>query len=405
MSEIKRTHPKGVIAKIIKAYRAGRLIPALIIVAKRYLKSLKYVFYNPASDNVVLHSPDYIQPSKDMDEIEIVKRVFKSFKKMKEDQQRDSDLYLPSSLWQQTLDVSYSYFDDALKTDDIDKFHFFLSNFGSWKEYHGTESNMLIRDNMKNLAGRRYLKNVIFYQNLKNWQWIYNSRKPVSSLSYPTHGNQSGSYIDKKFVGAGSFGSEFYGSMLTGLLDDLDRPIVADLGAGYGKLAFFTLRDVDDSCFIDFDLPETLCLAAYFLMKTWPNKKVLLYGEEKYSEKSHSKYDLIFMPPSEIENIGQNSIDLFINKNSLGEMTGKAAKNYVNFITLSTKYFFHMNHDNYPNIYSDNSPGLLGHQYPVPNDKFKLLFRQPDVWHAIDGLKDINTDIFMYLYERRAGGK
>jgi len=390
------------LSKIKKAYSEGRLIPALKTTINPYLRGLKYVVYDPASNNVVLHSPDYIEPSKDTSEMEVVKRIFQSYKKMKKDQQKASDLYLPSSLWQQQIDISFSSLTDALLSNDLDKFHFFLSNFGSWKQNTGIESNMLIRDKMKTLIGRRYLKNEIFYKNFKNWKWIYNNRKSISSLTYPTYGNQSGAYIDKTFVGAGSFGNQHYGSILSGLLDDVKRPVVADLGGGYGKLAFFTLRDMSDSCFVDFDLPETLCLAAYFLMKSWPNKKVLLYGEEKYSEKSHSKYELIFMPSSEIENIGKNSIDLFINKNSLGEMTSKAAKNYVHHITNSTRYFFHMNHDIFPNVYSDNSPGLLGYEYPVPKDKFKLLFRYPDIWHVLYGGKiDYYMDIFLYLYERR----
>ena len=64
-----------------------------------------------------------------------------------------------------------------------------------------------------------------------------------------------------------------------------------------------------------------------------------------------------------------------------------------------------MNHDIFPEIYSDNLPGLLGHEYPIPIDKFKLLFRYPDIYHAIEGLKDINTDIFIYLYEKRMNEK
>jgi hypothetical protein len=392
-----------IISKIKKAHKAGRLIPALKSRINLYAQGFKYIIHDPASDNVVLHSPDYLEPSKDKSEIEVVERIFQSFKKMKNDQQKVSELYLPSSLWQQHIDVNYSYFTDALQSNDIDKFHFFLSNFGSWKQNHGIESNMLIRDNMKTLIGRRYLKNVIFYKNLKNWQWFYNSRKPVSCLTYPTHGNQSGAYIEDTFVGVGSFFNEIYGSILNGLLDDIERPVVADLGAGYGKLAYFILRDMKDSCFIDFDLPETLCLAAYYLMKSWPEKRTLLYGEQEYSEKSHNNYDLIFMPSYEIENVGNNSIDLFMNKNSLGEMTRDAATNYIHHVANTTRYFFHMNHDNFPNVYSDNSPGPLGYEYPVPKDKFKLLFRYPDVGHMLyQGKLDYDMDIFLYLYERRS---
>ena len=393
---------KEILSKIKKAHIEGKLFPALKSRATPYLQGLKYIIHDPASNKVVFHCPDYLEPSKDSTEVEIVERIFQSFRKMKDNQKKVSDLYLPSSLWQKQLDTSYSYLSDGLQSNDLEKFYFFLSNFGTWKKYHGIESTTLIRNNMKTLIRRRYLKNVIFYKNLKNWQWIYNNRKSVSSLTYPTHGNQSGAYIDKVFVGVGSFFNEIYGSILSGLLDDIERPIVADLGAGYGKLAYFTLRDIKNSCFIDFDLPETLCLAAYYLMKSWPNKKTLLYGEEEYSEKIHSQYDLIFMPSYEIANVGQNSIDIFINKNSLGEMAREAATNYVNYIANSTRYFFHMNHDIFPNVYSDGSLGLLGYEYPVPKDKFKLLFRYPDVGHMLyQGKLDYNMDIFLYLYERR----
>ena len=182
------------------------------------------------------------------------------------------------------------------------------------------------------------------------------------------------------------------------------RPVYAELGAGYGKLAYFVLRDIQRSCFIDFDLPETLSLASYYLMKCWPEKKALLYGENEYSENSHEEYDLIFMPAFEIEKVGENSVDMFVNKNSLGEMTRESAQNYLSYITNSTKYFFHINHEIRPNIYSDDTPGLLGHEYPVPKDRLKLLFRYPDVGHLINqGKVDFNMDIFLYLYEKRSG--
>ena len=210
----------AVLSKIKKAHREGRLIPTLKSRITPYSQGLKYIFHDPASKNVILHSPNYVEPSKDKSEMEVVERIFQSFKKMKDDQQKVSNFYLPSSLWQKQLDVSYSYFADALQSNDKDRFHFFLSNFGSWKQYHGVESTTLIRDNMKTLIGRRYLKNFIFYKNLKNWRWIYNNRKPVSCLTYPAHGNQSGAYIDNTFVGVGSFFNEIN-----------DAPVVVSFGS------------------------------------------------------------------------------------------------------------------------------------------------------------------------------
>ncbi len=392
----------SIFSKLIKAKREGRLFLALKSRILPILLGLKYTFHDPAANNIILISPDYIEPSKDKIELEVVDRIFQSFKKMKKDQKNVSKIYLPSSLWQQQIDHSYSYFSEALKSNNLDKFHFFLTNFGSWKQYHGVESSTLIKNKMRTIIGRRYLKNVVFNNALKNWKWLYNNRKNVSSLTYPRHGNQVGALIDNNFVGVGSFFNEVYGSLLGELIDDVPRPVIAELGAGYGKLAYFTLRSMNSSCYLDFDLPETLCLAAYYLMKSWPYKKVLLYGEEEYSIKSHDKYELIFMPSYEIEKLCNNSVDLFINKNSLGEMTREATANYVRHIASSTRYFFHMNHDVFPNVYNDDSAGLLAHEYPIPKDMFKLIFRYPDMGHIMHhGKVDYYMDIFIYLYERR----
>jgi putative sugar O-methyltransferase len=392
----------NIILKVNNAYKQKRLFLSIRNHLKVYFQYIKYFFYNPAPNNFRIHAPDYVDPSKDNKELELVERIFNSFKKMKDDQKQAQSFYTPSSLWQQQLDESYSYFADSLESDNLEKFHYFLTNFGSWKKYHGIESNVLIQKNAKSFFKKRYLLNAIFYRKFKNWKWSLNQNKSISKLSYPMHGNQSGAFIGDNFVGVGSFSSEIYGSLLAGLVDDIKRPVVAELGAGYGKLGFFTLRDVNDSCYVDFDLPETLCLAAYFLMKTWPEKKTLLYGEDEYSEKSHKDYDLIFMPSFKIQNSGTNSIDLFMNMCSLGEMDSEAAKNYVHHITNSTKYFFHMNHSIFPNTYSDGSKGLLSFEYPLSNDFFKLLFKYPDFGHSLsDGKLDYYSDMFIYLYEKR----
>ena len=240
----------------------------------------------------------------------------------------------------------------------------------------------------------------MFGKQLKLWKYFNNYKKDTSALNAPIHGNQIGAYIDNNFVVIGSFFNEIIASMLNNLICKLKRPVVSDLGGGYGKLAFYTLKEHKNFCFIDFDLPETLCLAAYYLMKTWPEKKTLLYGEEEYSQEKNSSYDLIFLPPFEITKLTNNSIDLFINKNSLGEMNPDAVNNYLKYICKSTNYFFHMNHDINRNIFQDGVRGLLGYEYPVDKKKFDLIFRYPVMKHSTYlGEFDLENDIFMYLYK------
>lgn len=391
---------KGVLGKMAKAHREGRLYRRLRFLAKLWFRKALYIFYDQAGGSVRLHCPEYVEPDKA--DRELAARIFTSFKRMKEDQAKASSCYSPSSFWQGLLDKAYRPMAEAVRDGDLNRFHFFLSNFGTWKEWQAIESTDIMRSNMRSFVGRRYLKNEVFFNQLKMWKWVNNGRKELPALSYPAHGNQSGAYIDGNFVGVGSFFNEIYGSILSGLIREIDRPIVAELGAGYGKMAYFTLRYKDRFSYVDFDLPETLCLAAYYLIKAFPGKKSLLYKEEEFSPVSYAKYDLIFMPAFEISKAGDSSVDLFLNKNSLGEMTAESVHSYVGCISKATRgYFFHMNHDIHPNVYDNGERGMLSGEYPVPEDKFSLIFRYPDIGHMLyQGFVDFGADIFIYLYKR-----
>jgi hypothetical protein len=175
--------------------------------------------------------------------------------------------------------------------------------------------------------------------------------------------------------------------------------VVAELGAGYAKLAYFYLRDLSAYRWIDFDLPETICLAAYYLLKTFPAKRTVLYGETGTDEALASA-ELVLLPSFEIERLNNQSVDLFVNVNSLGEMGAPAAANFVKHITRSTRYFFHLNHDAYRAIPEGPERSLLASEYPVPAD-FVQLFRYPDVIHLLyKGFIDFESDTFLYLYAR-----
>jgi len=325
---------------------------------------------------------------------------------MKNDQPRVAAEYRPSSLWQGILDRAYAPLADAARADDLAGFHFFLANFGAWKDYLAIESSTLIQEYARSPLKRRYLQEVVFGRQLSMWQWFHGGQTSLSRLSYPTFGNQSGAFIDGVFVGPGSFDNEIYGSLLKGIVDGQTRPTIAELGAGYGKLAYFFLRDLSAFTYVDFDLPEVLSVAAYYLIRSFPERRALLYGEAPYTPDVHVDHELVFMPSWEIERLGADSVDLFVNKNSLGEMTRASAVRYVNVICGSTRYFFHINHEWMRNLFGGNESSLLASEYPVPPERFALLVRYPDFGHLFwRGYLDFKSDIFFYLYGRRSGGQ
>jgi hypothetical protein len=385
-----------------QAHAEGRLAYSLKNRLDPYFKGALYSFSLTNQHSIEISCPPLQSPSSDKEEVELVRRIFTAYKKAKSAQNKPEYApFLPSKLWIRQIEKSYDYFQQAINEDSVDKFHYFLNNFGTWPKYHGVESNVLLHRNNKPIL-QNYLKMEIFKKGLDFWKWM-SGEQNLALLSYPRHGNQAGALIDGHFVGAGSFGNQVYGKMLAGMVSDRNRPLIADLGAGYGKLAYFILKNMERFCFLDFDLPETLALASYYLMKTWPEKKALLYGEGQFNSDAAKKYDFIFMPCFEIGKSRDMEIDLFVNKNSLGEMTRESIHAYVDIICSCARYFCHMNHEHYPNIYENGDRSLLNSEYPIPTDTYKQIYRGPDVFSIYSGRKlSAMSDIFYYTYERIA---
>jgi len=388
--------------RVAEAYRSGRLGGAIGRRARPWILGSRYLLHNPAAGRVRLHAPRHVQP--DPANNDLAARVLRAFRKMKADQADAAPHYRPAPLWQQQIDDAFSTLSSAARDEDVHRFHYFLANFGAWDRYHGVEHVTLVRNAAKSLITTRYVENEVFFQQLKVWQWFYNDRKPLDALTYPRHGNQSGAFVDGIFVGVASFFTEIYASMLSALLDGVRRPVVGELGGGYGRWAHFILRDLDQSTYVDFDLPETLCLAAYYLMCSFPTKRTLLYGEDGYSSRAHDRYDLIFMPSFEIERLGARSVDLLVNIASLGEMASAAADNYVRYIAAAVRHwFFHINHDVTRSFSGADGRAPLASEYPISPHDFRLLFRYPDLGSMLSlGSIDLAVDTFVHLYERRA---
>ena len=64
------------------------------------------------------------------------------------------------------------------------------------------------------------------------------------------------------------------------------RPVIAELGGGYGRLFYFLSQHFSEFTYIGIDLPEILCCASYYLMLAFPDKRFLLYGEAEVTPQS-----------------------------------------------------------------------------------------------------------------------
>jgi len=128
------------------------------------------------------------------------------------------------------------------------------------------------------------------------------------------------------------------------------RPIIWEIGAGYGGLARILKSYIPNSCHILLDLPETLTYTSYFISYNFPDKKIAYLSEiiDRLDEfdKLIEEYDFILIPPWVSPFIPKSSIDLVIDTYSMSEMSKVYAKYYLEHIdrTLRTNgYFYSIN--------------------------------------------------------------
>ena len=389
---------KYLLKKIYFNLYKGTLISKIYsLIIFPYFKGFYHIFFFKKNQRIKL---EINFNKKSASDSEICKRIFNSFKKMKADQKK-SFFTKPSKEWQNQLKISYRELNESFKENNSKKFQLFLNNFGVHDRYLGIENQVFLKEYSKNIFLKNYLKNTVFTNQMKLWNFHNSGKKSSKSLRTPKFGNQVGAKIDNNFVTLSSFSNEIISSNLEELLNFNNKKLrVVELGGGYGQFAYHLLKKRKNFLYIDFDIPEVLCLASYYLIKTFPQKKTLLYGEKNFSIKKSKNYNFIFLPYFEISKLKKNSVDLFINMCSLSEMEKTSVHQYFKYINNASKYIFHMNHDINRNKFSKNKTSYLAHEYPI-SKKFILKSKYLDIFHFMNfnGNIDFDKDIFAYLYE------
>ncbi len=130
-----------------------------------------------------------------------------------------------------------------------------------------------------------------------------------------------------------------------------NRLVVCDIGAGYGGLIRELKYYLDsNSCYILIDLPEVIVFAAYFIKYNFKDAKIALLEDIIHKKENFesliNRYDFIILPPSHMDIIGDDNIDLVINTASLSFMSESDLDSYLSFISRTLKkdgYFYSVN--------------------------------------------------------------
>lgn len=262
--------------------------------------------------------------------------------------------------------------------------YFAFRQTGNLQELEGLLANFC-RNNMSTgiLGGRAAFEDYAVQpdmvsgirQNFNVWTYSIGDA-PVHELASPPIGNPFGHWIDNVIVHPNTFLNHYRGRFAQKLLSNIKRPVIAEIGGGFGGFAYYALKFMPGCCYLNFDLPENLLISSYYLSLAYPDLRIHLYSGNEDMRALVDEYDIILMPQYTLPLLPDRSIDLFLNTISLSEMSYATICEYLQQIARATDgYFYHEN-------LIANGTGYL--YYPIDTfpklDNFQELTRQPSRW-------------------------
>ena len=111
----------------------------------------------------------------------------------------------------------------------------------------------------------------------------------------------------------GSEDQHYCAHRMIDLIGSFDTPVVAEIGGGFGGMAYYLIRDLPSVTYLNFDMPETIALASYYLLNAFPQAKAILYGEAELNAETLRSSQIILMPSFAIPQLPPSRVDIAFN--------------------------------------------------------------------------------------------
>jgi hypothetical protein len=152
--------------------------------------------------------------------------------------------------------------------------------------------------------------------------------------------------VDGAVVHGDTLMNDYRAEAVLRLVRNVERPVILDLGGGFGGFCQQLMQHQSHGVYIGIDLPENLLVASYFLMVSQPTKRVLLYesAEQPLDAETLAQYDIVLLPNFMLPAIDAASVDVFTNFISLSEMNYETIAEYLRQVDRVCRgYFYHEN--------------------------------------------------------------
>lgn len=332
------------------------------------------------------------------DDTVILTRICNSYNKSKQVQKTENPVYSPSNEWVPIYEKPYREVMQALSSGDIEKLSVIYRNF--WRNSTSAGLIGFPVDSMEKsyFSGGIWLPDKLLAMNdgvhrYNLWKNLTNNRYSPSALESPLIGNPFGYYFDGHFVKCGSDYLHYYASTIGGLMtSSAGAKAALELGGGYGGMGYYFMRDNQDATYVDVDLPENMALTAYYLLKSFPDREFLLYGEADLESVDIAAYSGVILPSFAIRQLPSKFADVVFNSYSLAEMSREAIDEYIaqmGRINKDDGYFLHVNHNKNSVVTGDN--------FGIENYSYRLEYKRPALWNFA---MNPAMDEIEYLYAR-----
>ena len=323
---------------------------------------------------------------------QIVDRVCHMFQACKRDQGAAPEAYQPGGEWVSYLEERRAFYDGLLAGDVDDSLlalqHFWRNELGPIvKEYAKYQELAKRRGDTVARFQRGIIRNYLI------WREIFSF--PVSALDVPDVGDPWGYIIDGQLVVPKATRFNAHATALRNLLAGIPQPVVGEIGGGYGGLAYYLLRDAKGTTYMNFDLPETLALASYYLLCCLPDRKFFLYGEGSTPLGNDAKaFHAILLPNYSLPQLEDQSVDVFVNSFSLSEVPWDTLVEYLRIIERTVRHYFLHNNMDRTGVFNRGCERIPASSFPIDTRVLKLIYKHFDLFHGQGG------DYREFLYER-----
>jgi len=136
------------------------------------------------------------------------------------------------------------------------------------------------------------------------------------------------------------------GGVLSDLRASAERPIVWEIGAGWGGMAYTLKTLCRNATYVISDLPELFLFSAVYLQTAFPDAKIAFHGNAPIDEMLTGGVDFVFSPHTALADLALPRVDLTVNMVSFQEMTTEQVEAYVEHAySLGSRYLYSLNRD------------------------------------------------------------